>query len=168
MFYIKECYFRLLYILYTACILFILFFIKKELLLLLINYKCLKPLSTNVALFETFVYSSPVELLYVYLSIVIYFMLFIFIPYCLWSFFDFYKGAIKISTYKLLKFIFYFNIIITIFIFFNSFLIIYPKIWLFFETLNSVFEKNTIFNFYYQLHFSKYFFFFSKLYKTCF
>lgn len=163
MFYLTEIYFRILYSFFSFCFLVFIFFLKKEILLLIYNFNILKNLFDDLILFNTIVYNSPLELFSIYFSLALYSTIVYFIPYFLWSISDFSKSAINSSRFKLVNFLWYFNIIILIVLLLFFFYTIYPQIWNFFYILNKTFENGIFFNFFYQLQFSKYF----KFLKDC-
>ena len=78
MFYIKECCFKLMYLIYMLINILIILFLNKELLLILFSFSILeKFLNLNKDLFEIIIYNSPVELLMTYISLLFYCSLFI-------------------------------------------------------------------------------------------
>lgn len=158
MFYIKECYYKLIYILYMLISILFILFINKELLLVIFSFSILENFQNlNKNLFETIIYNSPVELLLTYFSLFFYCSLFLTFPYLLWSLYDFFKGAFYNSKLKLIKFIIFFCYIIKIILLLFSFFIFLPQIWFFFKTINALIESASFFNFYGQLQFNQYF-----------
>ena len=93
MFYIKECCFKLMYLIYMLINILIILFLNKELLLILFSFSILeKFLNLNKDLFEIIIYNSPVELLMTYISLLFYCSLFLGFPFLLWTFCDFFKS----------------------------------------------------------------------------
>jgi hypothetical protein len=75
MFYIKECYFRLMYLLFMLINILLILFINKEFILLIFSFSILEDfLNLNKSLFETIVYNSPIELITTYISLFFYYI----------------------------------------------------------------------------------------------
>jgi sec-independent protein translocase protein TatC len=167
MFYIKECYFRLLYLLYMLINILIILFINKKLILLLFSFSILeKFMDLNKNLFETIVYNSPIELLMTYLSLFLYYSLFVGFPYIFWGVYDFLKSTLFFSKIKLIKFIFIFCYLILVILILFSFFIFLPHLWFFLKKINTLLEYSTFFNFYSQLQFNQYFLFLKTFFNT--
>jgi len=167
MFYIKECYLKIIYIIFSTFCTLVILFINKELIIILLSFSILKNFENlNQNLFETFIYNSPVELLTTYFSFIIYCSINLLLPYFLWNFYDFFKSALYNSKLKLIKFIIFFCCFIIIIILLLSFLIFLPKLWFFFQKLNTLIEYSNFFNFYGQLQFSQYFLFLKTFINT--
>jgi len=169
MFYVKECYFRMLYFVFVSINIVTLLFFNKELLLVLFSFSILENfLNLNTNLFETIIYNSPVELLMTYISLLVYCSLFLGFPYLLWNFYDFFRSTLYLSQIKLIKFIFIFCYIIIIILLIFSFFFFLPQLWSFFKKINNFVEGSIFFNFYGQLQFNQYFLFLKTFFNTIF
>ena len=167
MFYIKECCFKLMYLIYMLINILIILFLNKELLLILFSFSILeKFLNLNKDLFEIIIYNSPVELLMTYISLLFYCSLFLGFPFLLWTFCDFFKSIFFFSKLKLIKFITIFCYFIIIILLLISFFIFLPHLWFFFKKINYLIEYSTFFNFYGQLQFNQYIFFLKTFLNT--
>lgn len=169
MFYIKECYYRFIYILIMLINILLILFFNKELILLLFSFSIMEEfLNLNKNLFETIVYNSPIELLMTYLSLFFYCSLFVGFPYIFWEVYDFLKSTFYFSKIQLIKFIFIFCYFILIILLLFSFFIFLPQLWFFFKKINILLEYSIFFNFYSQLQFNQYFLFLKTFFNTIF
>lgn len=169
MFYLKEVLYKFLYNLYVFFFLSLIFFVKKDIILVFLNFQFLDNLNNNVALFgSSIMYTSPVELLLVYIKISVLSALFYIVPYLVWSWFDFYKSTFTYSKIKIFTFFYFLNCFILIILIFYSIYIFYPKLWLFFQLLNKTIEQTSFIEFFFQLQFSKYFIFLINFLKIVF
>ena len=139
MFYFKELYFRVTISSICFIILILSFYFYKNTLLC---YVSLPLFYLNLIKFSGyFIYTHPLELAQVLILLVVFFSLVFFIPYFIWSFFDFLKSSLFYYEYLFFKkFLILFIIIFFINIFcFKTF---FPIIWLFFESFNTKFFFN--------------------------
>ena len=167
MFYIKECYFRLMYLLFMLINILLILFINKEFILLIFSFSILEDfLNLNKSLFETIVYNSPIELIMTYISLFFYYSLFVGFPYIFWGVYDFLKSTFFFSKIKLIKFIFFFCYFILIILILFSFFIFLPHLWFFLKKINILLEYSMFFNFYSQLQFNQYFLFLKTFLNT--
>lgn len=160
MFYIKDLFFRVFYSLYTFSTVIILLFLKKEILLALINNNLTKNFFDYTKnIFITITYNSPIDLLIIYFYIIIFFSFLLLLPYLLWLVFDFYKSSLSSSTYMQITYMLIFSLIIFLIIITIFFFLFLPLVWQFFEKTNAWIEKTSYLTFFQQLQFDKYFLF---------
>jgi sec-independent protein translocase protein TatC len=153
MFYVKDLIFRIFYILYIFLFLIIFLFLKKEIVLFFINVNLTK---TN---FITIIYSSPTDLLLIYLYLIGFLTLLIVSPYVFWTVLDFYKSSLTKKNYLVTKYLLFFSFLVFLTIVLIFFIFFLPLIWEFFEKTNTWIEKTSYLTFFQQLHFDKYFLF---------
>ena len=135
MFYIREIYFRLLYLLYLIIFLFFIYYKYKEITfkILLIPSQVL-----NITIAEHFIYTQPTELLYTILNLNFFFITVILVPYVFWLILDFLKtGLLKYEYNTINKFLKFF-IFSTFFINFVLFSLTVPSIFSFFKSFNTL------------------------------
>lgn len=144
MFYIKEIYFRFLYVTFLVVLLFFIHYHYNQTLLIIF---LLPNQFFNQILIEHFIYTHPTELLITLLNLNVFFISVLIAPYVLWSILDFLKPGLFIKEYsKLLK---YTIILCIITLTFNIvlFSIIFPITLKFFQTFNSFELQNIVIKF---------------------
>ena len=115
---------------------------------------------------DYFIYTHPLELLWIYFLVVLYFSLIFSIHALIWitldffkssminaNFFNFRQGAARVVVFTLL-----FNLIFVLFLF--------PSFWLSFQYLNDSFSRDTTLSFFLELKIRDYFFFLKDIVVT--
>jgi Sec-independent protein secretion pathway component TatC len=134
MFYIRELYFRFLYVIFLSVFLFFIHYKYKQtlLILFLIPNKIFNQISI-----EHFIYTHPTELLMALLNLNFFFIGVLTLPYIIWTILDFMKpGLFKMEYDKMLVFSTLFCLIILILnvVLFGA---VFPIIFNFFQSFNS-------------------------------
>jgi Sec-independent protein secretion pathway component TatC len=144
MFYIKEGYFRLLYIIFLVVFLFFIHYHYKQTLLLVF---LIPNQFFNQKLIEHFIYTHPTELLMTLLNLNIFFTTILITPYIVWTILDFLKPGLFVKEYKkVIKFTTLFCIVMLI-LNIILFCMVFPFIFKFFKSFNSFELQNLIVKF---------------------
>ena len=169
MFYLSEVFFRIQYTTISLFITIFFCYVNKELLFFLLTFStfssnCKSNLSTCGI--DYFIYTHPLELLWIYFLVVLYFSLILSIYALFWvtldffkssminaDFFSFRQGAVRTAFFTLL-----FNLI-----FVSS---LFPSFWLSFQSLNDSFSRDTALSFFLELKIRDYFFFLKDIVIT--
>lgn len=135
MFYVKEIYLRLIYAILLLFFLFYIYYQYREItfVIFLIPSKLM-----GYELVKHFIYTNPTELIYSFLTLNLLFVTIFLIPYIFWIALDFLKPGLFVSEYKNLSFYTYFFIFSTIFINIIMFVTIFPIIFKFFQSFNTL------------------------------
>jgi len=136
MLYIKELYFKIIFLAVSCIFVFIILYFNKFNLIWLITspllYYLKKTLFSGI-----FIYTHPIELFNVIFNLILYFTLIIMFPYMIWLIIDFFKAGLFSYEYLFIKnqilIIIFINTLLNI-IGFSFFL---PSIWVFFESFNT-------------------------------
>ena len=139
MFYIKELYFRIIFIIFVISTLFFTFYNYKYIILLI--FLIPNQMFGN-CLIRDFIYTNPTELLLALIDLSIFFTVLFSIPYMIWMLLDFTKTGLYNNEYKKIKI--YFNKIIIIIILLNVilFFLLLPTVLKFFQSFNSFQTEN--------------------------
>ena len=135
MFYIKEIYLRLIYIILLLFFLFYIYYQYREItfVIFLIPSKLM-----GYELVKHFIYTNPTELIYSFLTLNFLFITIFLIPYIFWIILDFMKPGLFINEYRKLNFYTRFFIISTVSINIIMFIIIFPIIFKFFQSFSTL------------------------------
>ena len=144
MFYIKEVYFRFLYITFLVIFLFLIHYHYKHTLLVLF---LIPSHFFRDILIEHFIYTHPAELLMVLLNINIFFISILTAPYIVWTVLDFKKPGLFKGEYKKLFKISTVFYIVLLTLNIALFGIIFPLVFRFFQSINSFELQNIIIKF---------------------
>jgi sec-independent protein translocase protein TatC len=139
MFYVKELFYRLQYLLISFFVLFVLFYSYKNLLFLGITSSILT--KTKKIGFDSFIYTHPAELLNIYFNLIFLFSLICLMPYILWQILDFLKSSLYKHEYKKMckNLFFLFCYLITTNV--CCFFFLFPSIWNFVGNFNESAKK---------------------------
>jgi hypothetical protein len=158
MFYLLEIFTRVKYSIFSFFFTFLLFYIFKDVLLVLVVYTLFSLqedlfISFNV---DHFIYTHPTELFSMYITLIFICSLFFFLPYMFWHIFDFLKQSLYLKEKNVLsKFLISF-ILILFFFNFIFFFFIFPQIWLIFNSFNNSVYLDLLF----ELKINEYLYFF--------
>lgn len=144
MFYIKEVYFRFLYITFLVIFLFLINYHYKHTLLVLF---LIPSHFFRDILIEHFIYTHPAELLMALLSINIFFVSILTAPYIVWTVLDFKKPGLFEGEYKKLFKISTVFYIVLLTLNITLFGVIFPLVFRFFQSINSFELQNIIIKF---------------------
>ena len=169
MFYLSEVFFRTQYTTISFFITIFLCYVNKDLLFFLLTFStfssnCKSSLSTCGI--DYFIYTHPLELLWIYFFVVLYFSLIFSIYALFWVMLDFFKSSMTNADF----FSFRQGAVGTVFLtllfnlIFVSFL--FPSLWLSFQSLNDSFSRDTTLSFFLELKIRDYFFFFKDIVIT--
>ena len=141
MFYIKEVYFRFLYVVFLVIFLFFIHYHYKQTLLIL--FLIPNQFFSHV-LIEHFIYTHPTELLIALLNLNFFFIAVLTAPHIVWTVLDFMKPGLILTEYKkmlrLSTLFFFILLILNIFLFWA----IFPLVFKFFQSFNSFELQNVI------------------------
>lgn len=139
MFYIKEIYLRLVYLILVLFFLFYIYYQYREItfVIFLIPSKLM-----GYELVEHFIYTNPTELIYSFLTLNFFFIILFLTPYTLWIFLDFLKPGLFINEYTKLNFYTKSFNITAVLINIILFIVIFPIIFKFFQSFNIMDLKN--------------------------
>ena len=161
MFYFKELFFRFQYFLISLFFSMFSCYLYKNILVPIICSSLIKIYSTFDGPFDKFIYNHPTELIKIQVLTSMVFTLIFSIPYVVWLMLDFFKSSLIKKEYNTLKIIVFSLLVLFCFLNLLSFFILFPYIWLFFQSLNN-YENSNIshLNFFFELRIQDYFFFF--------
>lgn len=162
MFYLLEILFRSQYILVSLLITTFLCYLNKELLLFLLTFNTL---SSNYDIdlpncgIDYFIYTHPLELLFTYSLVILYFSLIFSLNALLWSISDFFRSSMNNSDFFTFRrgsasFVFSISFLNVIFVLF-----IFPSFWSCFQSFNDSLSRDITLNFFLELKIKDYFFF---------
>ena len=162
MFYLLEILFRAQYTLVSLSITTFLCYLNKELLLFLLTFNTL---SSNYDIdlpncgIDYFIYTHPLELLFTYFLVILYFSLLFSLNALLWSISDFFRSSMNNSDFftfrrGLASFVFSILFLNAIFVLF-----IFPSFWSCFQSFNDSLSRDITLNFFLELKIKDYFFF---------
>ena len=156
MFYINELVFRCFYIVSSFVITLIIGYFNKSVLVFSFTQSILTLDSETLLKVDHFIYTHPLELLTVQISLIFYFSIFLSIPYFLWQLIDFLKSGLTEREYKKICKIKSIFLIILYSSNLVCFIYLFPNIWFFFETFNSTLTLQ-VSNFFLELRIYEYF-----------
>jgi sec-independent protein translocase protein TatC len=157
MFYIKEIIFRFQYLGFSFCIITILCWFNKDLLLFILTFNVLTSnIKSNLAGIDYFIYTHPSELLMTYISVILYFTFIFTLPQLFWHCLDFSKSSLKFSEYlnacQIIKGSSTIIYLLNIF----CFLFLFPTCWTLFESFNQIKNLSTSLTFFLELKIQDY------------
>lgn len=162
MFYLLEMLFRSQYILVSLSSTTFLCYLNKELLLFLLTFNTLSSnYDSNLRNcgIDYFIYTHPLELLFTYFLVILYFSLIFSLNALLWSISDFFRSSMNSSDF----FIFrrgLISLVLSISFFNAAFvLFIFPSFWSCFQSFNDSLSRDITLNFFLELKIKDYFFF---------
>ena len=162
MFYLSEALFRIQYAVTSFFITTFFCYINKELLLFLLTFSTFSFNSksdSSICRIYYFIYTHPLELLWIHFLVVLYFSLIFSIYALIWIALDFFKSSMidadffsfRQSVVRTVLFALLFNLIFVLFLF--------PSFWLSFQYINDSFSRDTTLSFFLELKIRDYFFF---------
>ena len=158
MFYFRELYFRLQYILFSLTLTLFICYLYKDYLLLLYIYPLLfKTLDSSNNLFEidSFIYTHPTEIFSMYIYMIFFNSFFFLVPLIIWNIFDFLKQSFYYYEYHYLKKKIFFLYFLYFLYNYISLFYLFPKVWFLFEHLN----KPIFLNMFFELKVNDYIYF---------
>lgn len=162
MFYLLEILFRSQYILVSLLTTTFLCYLNKELLLFLLTFNTLSSNHDsdlpNCGI-DYFIYTHPLELLFTYFIVILYFSMIFSLNALFWSISDFFRSSMNNSDFftfrrglaTLVFSISFLNVIFVLFIF--------PSFWFCFQSFNDSLSSDITLNFFLELKIKDYFFF---------
>ena len=162
MFYLLEIFFRSQYTLFSLLTTTFLCYLHKELLLFLLTFNTL---SSNYGIdlpncgVDYFIYTHPLELVFTYFIVILYFSLIFSLNALLWSISDFFRSSMNDSDFftfcrgsaSLVFSILFLNVVFV--------LLIFPSFWSIFQSFNDSLSRDITLNFFLELKIKDYFLF---------
>jgi len=138
MFYIKEFFFRFQYFIISFFMSASVCYIYKNVLVLTICCSLINYYSNFYGSFNTFIYNHPTELLKTQFLTGFLFILLSLAPYSIWLLLDFVKSCLSETEHKELRILAVIVFVIYGFLNLLCFVILFPYIWSFFQSLNTL------------------------------
>ena len=159
MFYIREILLRIIYILCLFCLLIVIFYNYKHLLVIFVTI----PLtSLNENEINHLIYTNPIEILNFYFILIFGFSFFFLLPFIVWQILDFLRPSLTLFEYYLYRNKFILIILFFILLNFLSIYIFIPYAWDFYNDFNDTSKTIRTLNIYLELRVEDYFKFLSE------
>jgi len=144
MFYFKEFFLRLFYLFFSFFLTFAICFIYKDTILFLFSFFLISEANKLNIGFDHFIYTHPLELVTIFILLCIILSFFTALPFLFWQLLDFLKTGLYIKELFIIKCLIIFFLFFIYFLNFISLIILFPKIWFFFESFNTMALKNSL------------------------
>lgn len=157
MFYVKELLFRLQYFGLSFCLIILLCWCNRDLLLFILTFNVLTSnIKFNLAGIDYFIYTHPSELLMTYILVISYFSFILMLPQFFWHCLDFLKSSLKLSEYLNIRQKIKENSIVVYLSNIFCFLFAFPTCWTLFESFNKITGLSTSLTFFLELKIQDY------------